>query len=956
MKTLVIAEKPSVAADIARALGKVPKHGDVFENDEWVISSAIGHLVELFMPEDIDAKKYGYWRLETLPIIPEQFGLKPIEKSKERFQLLKKLIARKDVGAIINACDAGREGELIFDYIVRLAKAKQPIRRLWMSSMTADGIRTAFQRLRTAEEMRPLADAARSRSEADWLIGINGTRAVTKRLFGSRKGSMATVGRVQTPTLAIVMQREREIRAFRPRPFHRVVAQFQVAAGAYEGVYQRPDFKKSDDEHDRAERLWERAAAEAVAAALARGARAAVADESKRTTQISPRLFDLTSLQREANNRFSFPARKTLQIAQALYERHKMITYPRTDSRALPEDYPSTVRATLARLGGDLAAHARTVLDSGWVRPNKRIFNNAEVTDHFAIIPTDAEAKDLDGDERKIFDLIARRFVAVFFPPAQIDVTTRTSTVAGHAFKSEGKVLVEPGYLVVAGRTGFEDGAKKLPALGPADGQPAQATVVAVEVTDEATKPPPRYTEATLLSAMENAGKFVDDEDLADAMSERGLGTPATRAAIIEHLLAEKYLTREQRELAPTPKAETVLDFLATAKVDELTKPALTGEWEFQLRKVEHGQLSREEFMSGIVELTRRIVGNVKDLEETPTPVPRLVSFTDGRPMLEYSRWWEAQDKALRVYRTVNGRRLTEDDVAALLRDREIGPFDDFVSEKSGKRYTAKLKVVPNGEAGTWKTALDLGQDEAVADLTPVWRDPATGRELCETATHYLCRTLEGGSPAEVFRMGRIVCRYEVPREQVQKLIAEGRTDAIQHFVSRFGKNFTAFLKLDLSVPNPNRRIVFEFLPRERKAPKEGEAATPARRKAPPLDLSGAESIGPSPVHEGELLRTADLYVVRKPPGAADGRVVFKMNRQLCGKEVPVDQVRKLLEDGRTDLIEGFTSKTGRPFDAFLVLAKNKARSEFEFPAREGSSGTRSRRSKNAAEPTETSD
>ena len=611
-KTLVIAEKPSVAADIARSLGKVPKQGDFYENDEYVISSAIGHLVELEMPEDIDEKKYRFWRLETLPIIPKNFGVKPIEKTKERFGLLKKLIARKDVETIVNACDAGREGELIFSYILQAAKAKKPTKRLWMSSMTNEGIRLAFTKMRTEAEMQPLQDAARCRSEADWLIGLNGTRAVTKRLFGSRKGSMATVGRVQTPTLAIVMQREREIRAFKARAYHRVVASFKIAAGEYEGVYQKPDFKKGADEHDRAERLWQRAAAEAVAAAAQPGAQAIVSDEGKRTTQISPRLFDLTSLQREANNRFSFSARRTLQIAQSLYEKHKMITYPRTDSRALPEDYIGTVKATLGRLHGDLATHAAKVLEKGWVHPNKRIFNNAEVTDHFAIIPTAEEHGHLDGDELKIFDLIARRFVSIFFPPAQIDVTIRTSRISEHSFKSEGKVLVDPGYLAVAGKTGFEDGAKSLPALTAPDGQPPKSSVTKLDVTDEATKPPPRYTEATLLSAMENAGKLVEDEDHADAMRERGLGTPATRAATIEHLIHENYISREGRELIPTTKAETVLDFLSLTRCEELTSPALTGDWEFQLRKVEQGKLARDTFMESIVDLAKKVVARNK--------------------------------------------------------------------------------------------------------------------------------------------------------------------------------------------------------------------------------------------------------------------------------------------------------------------------------------------------------
>src|SRR6478735_4842821 len=492
MKTLVIAEKPSVAADLAKALGKIPKKGDHYENDEYVISYALGHLVELEMPEDIDKKKYGFWRLETLPIIPEKFGLKPIESSKERFNALKKLLARKDIGTVINACDAGREGELIFAYLYQLTKSKLPVKRAWMQTMTTGGIQDAFKNLRDGAQMAGLADAARCRSESDWLIGINGTRALTKRMFGSRAGNVASVGRVQTPTLAIVYHRELEIRNFKPRGYWRITAKFGIAKGEYDGLYQRPDFKRNDDEHDRIDRLWNQEQAEAILAACQGQPVASVAEEKKASTSTAPRLYDLTTLQREANGRFGFPAKRTLQIAQALYERHKMITYPRTDSRALPEDYIPLVRQTLGNLHGDLKIHAQRVLESGWVQPNKRIFNNAQVSDHFAIIPTEHEAKNLDEAEAKLFDMIARRFVATFHPVAEFDITTRTSTVATHAFKTEGKVLTAPGWLAVYGKNTVDDSAdaKALPALSAED--KAKAKTLSADLHSETTKPPPR--------------------------------------------------------------------------------------------------------------------------------------------------------------------------------------------------------------------------------------------------------------------------------------------------------------------------------------------------------------------------------------------------------------------------------------------------------------------------------
>src|SRR3954470_6419246 len=621
MKSLVIAEKPSVAADLTRALGKIPKKGDHYENDEFVVSYALGHLVELEMPEDIDKKKYGFWRLETLPIIPEKFGLKPIEQSKERFNALKKLLARRDSDQVINACDAGREGELIFAYLYQLTKCKLPVKRAWMQTMTTGGIQEAFRTLRDGEKMKGLEDAARCRSESDWLIGINGTRALTKRMFGSRAGNVASVGRVQTPTLAIVYARELEIRNFKPRGYWRVTGTFEITKGRYEGTYQRPNFKKAEnDEHDRIDRIWDKKTADAIVAACQGQPLASVTEEKKASNQAAPRLYDLTTLQREANNRYGLPARRTLQIAQALYERHKMITYPRTDSRALPEDYIPPVRETINNLTGNLGEHARKVLDEGWLRPNKRIFNNAQISDHFAIIPTAHEAKNLDEMESTLFDMIARRFVAAFYPAAEFDITTRISTVApAHDFKTEGKVLTFPGWLAVYGKsTVDEDSAesKALPALTPEDGSPAKAKTLDPVLHSETTKPPPRYTEATLLSAMEGAGKLIDDEELAEAMKERGLGTPATRADTIDGLINQKYIDRPQRELVPTAKAEQVIQFLGAVKAEELTKPDLTGEWEFKLRQMEHNKFAREKFMAEIAATTKGIIERVKGFEE----------------------------------------------------------------------------------------------------------------------------------------------------------------------------------------------------------------------------------------------------------------------------------------------------------------------------------------------------
>src|SRR3984893_14963685 len=439
-KTLVIAEKPSVAQDIVRALGKFEKHGDYFENESYVISSAIGHLVELCMPGELD-KKRGKWSFQNLPIIPEQFELKPIEKTESRFKLLKRLMKRDDIDLIINACDAGREGELIFRYLVQLAGNRKPLKRLWLQSMTLQSIKSAFDRLRTDAEMIPLAEAAVCRSESDWLVGINATRAMTA--FNSKVGGfqLTPVGRVQTPTLAILVEREVRIRSFEPRTYWELMADFDVQEGSYRGRWFDEQFTKESDEERKPERLWDRARAEAILEKVL-GKQGEITQEKKATTQAPPLLYDLTSLQREANSRFGFSARRTLQIAQQLYERYKLVTYPRTDSRYLPEDYLDTVKQVLSSVQDPtLRPHAETALRSGWVRPSKRIFNNAKVTDHNAIIPTGQAPRHLDEAQQKIFDMVSRRFVAVFFPAAQFEVTTRITRVRDETFKTEGRII-----------------------------------------------------------------------------------------------------------------------------------------------------------------------------------------------------------------------------------------------------------------------------------------------------------------------------------------------------------------------------------------------------------------------------------------------------------------------------------------------------------------------------------
>jgi len=831
-KTLIIAEKPSVAGDIARVLGGFTKHAEYFENDDYVVSSAVGHLLEIAAPEEFEVKR-GKWSFANLPVIPPHFDLNPIAKSEQRLKVLAKLLKRKDVTSLINACDAGREGELIFRYIAQATKTNKPVSRLWLQSMTPAAIREGFEHLRSDEEMQPLADAARSRSEADWLIGINGTRAMTA--FNSKGGGfyLTTVGRVQTPTLMIVVDREQKIRKFVPRDYWEVRATFGAKAGDYEGRWFDPAFKRDEnDAEKRDSRVWDGKAAEKIAEAC-RGKTGTVTEESKPSSQLSPMLFDLTSLQREANGKFGFSAKTTLSIAQELYERHKALTYPRTDSRHLPEDYMATVKTTLDALGGEpgFGPFAKEIIKGKWIKPNKRIFDNSKISDHFAIIPTPQPPKTLNEVQQKIYDLVVRRFMAVFFPPAEYLVTTRITEVASHKFKTEGKILVKPGWLGIYGKDEQQESAN-LPAVAMGEHPPVNA----VDPVGLATRPPARYSEATLLSAMEGAGKLIDDDELREAMAQKGLGTPATRAAIIERLIAEKYMVREGRELIPTAKAFQLLTLLNGLGVSELTQPELTGEWEYKLLQMERGKLKRASFMKEIATITERIVKRAKEYNNETIPGDYATLQTPcphcGGTIKENYRRFACEACEFSITKVPGGRQFEIEEVELLLRERTIGPLQGFRS-KMGRPFAAILRIVPDKENNNLKLEFDFGQnndDEAeeidFSGQQALGPCPKCKGQVYEHGMNYLCEN----TPAKKcdFRSGKVILRQEIQREQMEKLLSTGRTDLLDGFFSnRNGRRFKAFL-----VKQPDGKVGFEFAPRAAKGDADtGKTSKPARAK-----------------------------------------------------------------------------------------------------------------------------
>jgi DNA topoisomerase III len=938
-KALIIAEKPSVAADIARALGGFKKEQDYYENDRYVLSSAIGHLLELIAPEQFEAKR-GKWTFAHLPVIPPHFDLKPIEKTEPRLKLLTRLIKRKDVDQLINACDAGREGELIFRYIARHTGTRKPIQRLWLQSMTPDAIREGFRGLRDDTAMKPLADAAVCRSESDWLIGINGTRAMTA--FNSKTGGfyLTTVGRVQTPTLAIMVEREEKIRKFVSREYWEIIATFDAKAGTYSGRWFDEGFsreKKDADSDLKAERVWDKAQAEAIQAKCL-GQQGIVTEESKPTTQASPLLYDLTSLQREANSRFGFSASQTLTLAQALYERHKVLTYPRTDSRALPEDYMATARDTLGSLqGSGYRQFAQTILESDWVRPNKRVFNNAKVSDHFAIIPTQLQPKHLSDSEAKIYDMVTRRFLAIFFPAAEFLVTTRITRVQSEPFKTEGKVMVKSGWLAVYGRDAQAEEGPSAASLVPVEENEVVRTAE-IEVAANQTKPPPRFTEATLLSAMEGAGKLVEDEELREAMSAKGLGTPATRAAIIEGLIHEKYMTRQGKELQPTAKAFSLMALLRGLGIPELTSPELTGNWEYKLRQMERGQLSRDDFMREIAEVTRDMVQKAKthehdtipgDFGTLRTPCPKC-----GSEVKETYNKFQCSNSScgFSLWKIMAGRQLEAHEIEDLLSQKAVGPLHGFRS-RMGRPFSALVRLSPD-----FKAELDFGQNSRETDAQaeeidfsgkePLGPCPKCRASVFENGMSYVCERSVGPNRSCDFRSSAVILQQPIDRAQMAKLLSTGKTDVLEKFISKKnGRPFKARLALE-----DGGRVKFEFAPRESKA-KSAQAAAPRAK----VDFTGQSPLGKCPRCEGRVFESETEYLCENSQ-AGQKPCKFRAGKTILHQPIERGQMTRLLSEGRTELLQKFISRKGRPFAAYLVIEEG-GKVGFEFAEREPQTG-----------------
>lgn len=931
---LVIAEKPSVAADLARALpGTYRQQEGYWEGPERLISWAVGHLLELAEPEDYDAE-LKTWQLRSLPVLPAPFRRKPRPGQAKQLNLLKRLARRPDVSELVNACDAAREGELIFREIEDFAATGKPVKRLWLQSMTPGSIREAFAQLETASRFDGLGAAAFCRAEADWLIGMNATRGITKRLKGRKERGVWSAGRVQTPTLALLVHRELKVLAHEPKPYWRLRGRFQANGHEYEGLYRT----------SRGNRDGEKIPSEAEARILAascQGCPGSAAEEVSESQRAAPPLYSLTGLQKEANSRYGLSARRTLGAAQRLYESHKVLTYPRTDSIALPQDYRPHVDAVVAMLAGGgadrsfderergagIAAAAATLRADG-LRNLRRNFDDSKVADHFAIIPTGTlPGGPLGGDDAKVFELVLRRFLAAFLGPStwqKVVRETRLEAAAGpRCFYTESKRLVVPGWQAVDRRP---PDTEVLPSLGVEPGASTAAALLEVAVEEDATRPPARYTEAGLLKAMEQASDLdlelheeIDDEVAVEALRQKGLGTPATRADIIESLIAKGYVNRSGKSLRASAKGITLIDFLERIHADHLASAKLTAEMEFHLFQVEAGQRSRPSYMAEVEESVRELIERLRgfdydDLyrgEKALGACPR-----DGAPVVEGLKGYRCSKVARSASFAVKVKGPTGKGAAAELAQR-VGVLAERLRELpevvgvafEPRRTTASLELRLSEPLATAAGEERLAEAVRVAD-----REGWFGSVEVEAAEHDGCD----------FTIWKEFRGRFINRPVAEKLLRDRDSGPIEGFSSMRGDFYAGRILLDSDF-----RMGFEAV----KGFAVGEENGAVAPELVSYAVDESSFVKCPRCDAGSVVETPTHFECRCP-GEAKG-CGLRMPRTVCKREIRREDLRSYLDPavGHTDWIEDFVSKKGRAFTARLVLQPT-GRHRFEFQPR----------------------
>nr|BFD33436.1 DNA topoisomerase III [Pigmentibacter ruber] len=872
-KWLVITEKPSVAGDLAKALGGFEKKSDHYESQQYYITWAVGHLLELLEPEELDPK-YKRWLLQDLPILPSEFQYKPKKGQTERLQHIKSLAKKSEVVGLINACDAGREGELIFREIYDFCEQNKPSKRLWLQSMTPEAIRNGFKVMKRGNEYDNLGDAARCRAESDWLIGMNATRAVTKRLKSRNTKGVWSVGRVQTPTLALIAKRELDHLKHRPQPYFTLEGRFSTSTHEYSGAWFDPHFKKPNlDEDDlihyveKEDRIFSQDKLNEILKDFEKHKKQATASEvRKESKEIAPQLFDLTLLQREANRKLGMSASRTLQAAQRLYEKHKLLTYPRTDSRYLPEDYLENVTNVIKEFSAvptEFTKACKTIIKTGLLNKD-RIFNNKFVSDHFAIIPTgQLPTEKLDGDDARIYNLVLKRFLAAFMTHAIWAKVERITKVGEQHFRTRVQDLQEPGWREVYGLDTEEE--SKLPKLN--EKNPEAITPVQTEEISplqNATKPPARLTEAKLLSLMEHCGKSIADEEIAEVLKDKGIGTPATRAEVIENLIIKEYVNRTGKSLRATSKGIRLVDVLSRIPIDMLSKVELTGEIEYDLRKMEKGLKKRSEFMQEMFDFTSSVV------EKTRT--------------FEYDAIYKNDPTLGKCPVCKNGKVFEgfwgyKCNLAVNTKEKEENECNFIIWKEKNHRYIDRSlveEVLSNKIAGPFEFSNSTGTSFHEEYLTI---SPVKGIIFCE----------QDGTPKESLTGYDVVVLHE-------EFLPE------------------TFLKKPGTIKVTETAYMCEF-------------GTIDQTLKPESTDNAQESENPPK-------KTRKKAAPKKPAKPKKvKKLISRMPRILCGKEMTLDDYKSFIITGSTPPIVDFKSKKGRPFAAALHLKEN-GNFEFKFVSR----------------------
>jgi len=868
---LIIAEKPSVARDLARVLGLRGKHEGWIGDESTRVTWCVGHLAELAEPNAYDPA-WKRWSFELLPMLPEAFQLQPRKEARDQWRVVRDQLRERGLAEVVNACDAGREGELIFAHVYELAGCKAPVKRLWISSMTDRAIREGFARLREGAAMRSLEDAARCRAEADWLVGLNATRAMTLRLQTSPGGALRSLGRVQTPTLAMLVDREAEIEAFVPQDFWQVKATF--ARGVPEGATWEALWTGPDPEGKPFDRFFTQALAEAVLERVQGRDGVVTGVQRKESREPPPLLYDLTALQREANQRFGLTAERTLELCQALYERHKLLTYPRTDSRHLSEaEVPELPSVLLGLNFGPYARAAALALQRDPHTLGLRFVDDSEVSDHHAIIPTGADPRQptLTLDEKRIFDLVARRLLGAFHPDARFALATVEVHIGDDAFLAKGRTCVEPGWQAVD-----PPHSQRKEVLLPPVEEGEVAVQRAMELHQGQTRPPKRHNDASLLAAMERAGEGLEDAELKRAMKRNGLGTPATRAAILETLVQRGYVQRQERQLVPTPVGRALV---AALPVPELRSPALTGAWEARLVAMAEGQESRPRFMQDVRTFAARAVAQIQGAaiaaeqqrvlavqEASGEPIGRCPRC--GNPVRETRGGWRCGGCSVFIPARVAGREVSPRMARRLLAGGVTEVVKGFRS-KAGKDFAAALKLDDEGAV-----KLHFPEPE------PLGPCPACGQPVRPRGKVYTCDT---GRECAFVVFAEMSGRA-IPPEAVTRLLGQGRSEPLEGFTDRQGRAFSGTL-----IWSGQRVEIRSFDPREN-----ADAAGPCPRCGQPVRFER----GKWRCQAGD----------------------FSMPAEVAQRALSQGEVAQLLRERRTPRLHGFRQRSGAVFRAALVL------------------------------------